>query len=80
MVGYKTIVKFKREYKEEFEKIASDIAEKDNTFIYKIEDNNIIISNPNKETAERRKRWFYAVFTDKLIYTIIKSNFGGELK
>jgi len=71
---WKTIIKFKREYKEEFEKIASDIAEKDNTFIYKIENNDLIIENIDKAQAEKRKKWFYAVFTDKLIYTIVKEN------
>jgi len=71
---FKTIVKFKEENKKEFEKIAYDIKEKDNTFIYKIEGNNIIIENQSKEQAIRRKKWFFAVFQDKIIYSIIKEN------
>ena len=71
-----TIIRFKHQYKEFFEKVCSDIYKKDKTFIYRIEENKIIIENPDKNTAIRRKKWFYAVpdFRNKIIYTMVKND------
>jgi hypothetical protein len=56
---WQTVIKFDEKIKDKIEKIASDIAEIDDTFDFIIKKNYLIIFSKDKDTAIRRGDWFF---------------------
>lgn len=54
------------------EEIASDIAQSDNTFKYRIEEGDLVIISEDKDTAYQRGEWF-AHNTDQRLEQLVKS-------